>query len=543
VSPSTATGTIQFLDGTTVLTTATISGGAASFGTSALAAGKHTITAVYSGDPLNLTSTSGAITQTVLTTTTVSLSSTQNPSPVGGAFSFLVTVSPSSATGTVQFLDGSTSIGTGTLSGGATSLNISTLTQGTHIITAVYSGDANDATSTSAPLSQAVKLITGLGYTSSLNPSVVGQSVSLTVTINSAATGTVQFIDSGTLLGTITVASGVAQYTTSSLAQGTHAVTVIYSGDSNYLGFQSAPLSQVVNAKAASGTTVSSSLNPSAVGQSVKFTASVTPTSATGTVQFLDGTTVIGTATVSSGSAAFSTTTLAQGTHSITASYSGDSRDTASISPALTQTVNVAAPAAPSNLTATASGSSQINLAWTASATSGVTYDVYESTSAGFTPSASNRISSGGTATSYSATGLASSTTYYYRVSAVNAGGESADTSQANATTAGGLSCSVSYSVTTQWNVGFGGAYSIKNTGTTPITSWTLTWTWPGNQAVTESWNSNYSQSGANAKFTNESYNATIAAGATLTGMGFNGSYSGTNTSPTAFYVNGTLCH
>jgi hypothetical protein len=543
VSPSTATGTIQFLDGTTVLGSGAIASGAASFSTSALATGKHSITAAYSGDSLNLASTSAAITQTVLTTTTVSLSSTQNPSPVGGAFSFLVTVSPSSASGTVQFLDGTTAIGSGTLSGGATSLNISTLTQGTHIITAVYSGDANDAGSTSAPLSQAVKLNTGLGYTSSLNPSIVGQSVTLTVTIASAATGTVQFIDSGTLLATVTVASGVAQYSTANLAQGTHAITVIYSGDANYLGFQSAPLSQVVNAKATSSTGVSSSVNPSTVGQSVKFTASVTPTSATGTVQFLDGATVIGTATLSSGSASITTTSLAQGAHSITAAYGGDAADTASSSSVLTQTVNAVAPSAPSNLTATSAGTSQINLAWTASTTSGVTYDVYESTTSGFTPSAANRIASGITTTSYTATGLTASTTYYYRVSAVNSGGESADTNQASAATSGAMACSVSYSVSSQWPGGFGGTYSIKNTGSTPITDWVLTWTWPGTQAVTQAWNANYTQTGANVKFTYESYNATISAGSTLSGMGFNGTWSGSNIAPTAFYVNGTLCH
>jgi len=173
-----------------------------------------------------------------------------------------------------------------------------------------------------------VKLNTGLGYTSSLNPSYVGQSVTLTVTIASAATGTVQFLDSGTLLATVTVASGVAAFSTSSFAQGTHAISVVYSGDANYLGFQSAPLSQVVNAKASSATAVSSSVNPSIVGQSVKFTALVTPTSATGTVQFLDGTTLLGTASVSSGSASLTTTTLAQGAHSITAAYSGDAADT-----------------------------------------------------------------------------------------------------------------------------------------------------------------------------------------------------------------------
>jgi hypothetical protein len=193
---------------------------------------------------------------------------------------------------------------------------------------------------------------------------------------------------------------------------------------------------------------------------------------------------------------------------------------------------------------ATAASSSQINLSWTASATSGVTYTVYASATSGFTPSAGNRIASGVTTTSYSQTGLAASTTQYYLVTAQNANGESAPSNQASATTqASGGSCHVVYTVTTQWNVGFGTALTIQNTGTKAINGWQLTWTWAGNQAITESWNANYSQNGKNATLTNASWNAAIGAGATISGMGFNGSYSGSNPAPTAFYLNGTLCH
>jgi cellulase/cellobiase CelA1 len=138
---------------------------------------------------------------------------------------------------------------------------------------------------------------------------------------------------------------------------------------------------------------------------------------------------------------------------------------------------------------------------------------------------------------------LTASTTYYYRVSAVNGGGESAAASQASAKTSGTTACHVVYSVSNQWNVGFTGAVTIQNTGTTAIDPWTLTWTYPGNQKLTQSWNANYTQNGANVTLTNMSYNAQISAGATLNGVGFNGSYSGSNPAPTAFYVNGTLCH
>ncbi len=93
-------------------------------------------------------------------------------------------------------------------------------------------------------------------------------------------------------------------------------------------------------------------------------------------------------------------------------------------------------PQPPSNLAASAVSSSQINLTWTASPTSGVTYTIFRGTTSGFTPSSSNQIASGVASTSYSNTGLAASTTYYYLVEAANStGGLSTPTNQATATT------------------------------------------------------------------------------------------------------------
>jgi len=92
-------------------------------------------------------------------------------------------------------------------------------------------------------------------------------------------------------------------------------------------------------------------------------------------------------------------------------------------------------PQPPSNLAATAVSSSQINLTWTASPTSGVTYNVFRSTTSGFVPSSSNQIASAVTGTSFSDTGLACGTAYFYLVEAANAGGSSPATNQAAATT------------------------------------------------------------------------------------------------------------
>ena len=96
---------------------------------------------------------------------------------------------------------------------------------------------------------------------------------------------------------------------------------------------------------------VSSSTNPSTSGQSVTFTAIVSPSTATGTVTFMDGSTTLGTSTLSGGSTTFSTSQLSAGSHSITAAYSGDTSYASSTSSVLTQTVNQTV--SPTNLSAT----------------------------------------------------------------------------------------------------------------------------------------------------------------------------------------------
>ena len=100
--------------------------------------------------------------------------------------------------------------------------------------------------------------------------------------------------------------------------------------------------------------------------------------------------------------------------------------------------------------------------------------------------------------------------------------------------------CSVAYSVTSQWNVGFGVTVTITNLGS-PLTSWTLGYSYAGNQQVTQGWNGTWTQTGQNVTVTNASYNGSLATGGTVA-PGANFSYSGTNTAPTAFTLNGVAC-
>jgi hypothetical protein len=157
----TPTGAVTFvIDGAP--NTATLSGGGvASFTTSTLGIGNHSVTASYGGDPNFSASTSAPLSQGVnVAATRTTLASSPNPSASGQLVTFTATVAPSAGpgtpTGTVTFKDGASALGTGTLAAGVASFATSSLAVGGHSITAVYNGDTNFGGSTSAALSQAV---------------------------------------------------------------------------------------------------------------------------------------------------------------------------------------------------------------------------------------------------------------------------------------------------------------------------------------------------------------------------------------------------
>ncbi|MEW2255953.1 glycoside hydrolase family 48 protein [Streptomyces sp. NPDC047869] len=105
---------------------------------------------------------------------------------------------------------------------------------------------------------------------------------------------------------------------------------------------------------------------------------------------------------------------------------------------------------------------------------------------------------------------------------------------------AAGVQCSVDYK-TNDWGSGFTADLTLTNRGTSAIDGWTLTYGYSGNQKLSNGWNGSWSQSGQTVTVKNASYNGTIAAGAAVsTGAQF--TYSGTNTAPASFAVNGTTC-
>jgi hypothetical protein len=195
---------------------------------------------------------------------TTALVASLNPSGLGQSVTFTATVTGPSGdtnvpTGSVTFFDGTLTLGFGTLNGsGVASFSTSELPSGSNSITALYSGDANFYGSTSNLITQMVnatgELMSTITLTSSPNPSGQGQSVTFTATVagptgnTTVPTGSVTFLDGTTSLAAATLnGSAVAQLSTSSLSTGSHSITAVYAGDSNFAGSTSMALTQTVS--------------------------------------------------------------------------------------------------------------------------------------------------------------------------------------------------------------------------------------------------------------------------------------------------------
>jgi hypothetical protein len=236
-----------------------ILGGAASYTTSSLSIGTHSITAEYSGDSAFNRATSASLSQTVKSpkvdsTVTLVLTSGANPSVYGSSLTFSANVTPVAATGTVVFFDGAAAIsGNLPINAGAVTLSIPALGAGAHSITAQYSGDASFTSSMSPPL---IQKVTKANTTSVLaiaedDAFKIGAPVTFVLMVSPAnAMGTVTFYDGPMPISTPTaVSNGGARFTTTALAVGTHLVSAQYSGDSNFNGSASSSVKLKVIAK------------------------------------------------------------------------------------------------------------------------------------------------------------------------------------------------------------------------------------------------------------------------------------------------------
>jgi len=350
---STPTGTVQFKDGADNLGSAVaLVAGTATLSTSALATGSHSITAVYGGDAGNGASVSTALALVLSPAPTVmNVLSSKASSLVGESVTFTAQLSGKSVGGSLLFMDGATQLASIPIVSCPVTFSTTALGLGTHSITVVYSGDTNNQASTSAAITQvvsAVPVATATTVSTSGSAITRGQAVTLTATVSGQAPGgTVQFLDGALPLGSpAAVSNGVASLSTNTLAVGSHSITASYGGDAgNAPSVSGATVVSV--SKAVSNTTLSSSAASVATGQSVTLSVSIAGASPTGTVQFFEGTALLGSATLNAaGAASLVVNGLGDGSHSITAMYSGDADNAGSASQVLVQTVGATSGAA-----------------------------------------------------------------------------------------------------------------------------------------------------------------------------------------------------
>lgn len=205
------------------------------------------------------------------------------------------------------------------------------------------------------------------------------------------------------------------------------------------------------------------------------------------------------------------------------------------------------APTAPGTPAASEVTATSAALSWSAATDTGGSglagYDVYRE------QGATDPLLGSATTTATTVTGLTPSTQYQVYVRARDgAGNLSAPSATVTFTTSAGTgqgSCRVAYSAS-NWGGGggFTASVTITNTGTAAVNGWTLAFGFPSGQRLTPpGWGATWTQAsgGADVTATNLSWNAAIAPNASV-GIGFNGTYTGTNTAPTGFTLNGAAC-
>ncbi|HYF79316.1 MAG TPA: Ig-like domain repeat protein, partial [Symbiobacteriaceae bacterium] len=355
----TPAGTVTFTMDGTELGTATLSGaGTATLATPALTVGNRSITTAYSGDATFAASSSAPYALTVAKSpTSTAISAAPNPSEFGQSVTFTATVNVAgdgagTVTGSVLFMEESTTLGTVPLTGNTATYTISSLSPGpAHKITAHYTGDANFDASASGEASQVVNpAVSTTVLTSSKSTSAYGESVRLTATITSAfgspADGTVTFYAGSTPVGTAAVVAGAAILDKTDLPVGTYDLKATFSGNATATSDESDPVSQTVTKAAATADLDVTPLTASVYGEWVTFVAWVTPAHTgvpTGSITFMDGDTVLGVEPLDgSAMASFVTADLPVGSHQFKAVYGGDGNFVGAASSVAAFTVNAA---------------------------------------------------------------------------------------------------------------------------------------------------------------------------------------------------------
>jgi sugar lactone lactonase YvrE len=282
----TPTGTVTFLNGTASLGTGTLNSSGVATLVLTPPVGVYSITASYAGSSTDAASVSSppikvTVTLAPTTTTLIAVPTTLN---YGQTLTLTATVTASNGvapTGAVTFLNGAATLGTGTLNASGVATLVLTPAVDTYSITAAYGGTTDDAPSVSSPpITVNVDYpATATVLTASPDPSPVENNVTFTATVSSSAgtpTGTVSFYDGTVLLGTSTLESGVATYSTSALTVGSHNITAQYPGVAGFAASTSSVVVEVITPPAFSISASPASLSVY-TGEAATYTVTVTP--------------------------------------------------------------------------------------------------------------------------------------------------------------------------------------------------------------------------------------------------------------------------
>ncbi|MGA3343426.1 MAG: chitobiase/beta-hexosaminidase C-terminal domain-containing protein [Terracidiphilus sp.] len=535
--------------------------------------------------------------------TFLSLASSSNPSNVGQYVTFYATVTAPAVVlappGSVQFSVGGVAMGSPVpLNGTIASYTTAALFAGSNSITATYiPASGSGYTGSTSTLVQSVagdcSGITATTLTSSQNPSTLGQSITLSATVaataipacvigtpgTGAATyapsgiyGTVQFTVNGVAVGSpITISSGsvnvftgvAATYTTSVLAAGTDTIGAVFIEENGYFESSTATvLSQVVNS---SGFILAPALTALSIPQGAIAADNIAVTDVGG----FTGSVTLGVSGLPNGlTAVFSTnpaanastitftvgSAVATGTYTITITGTSGTvtGSTTIVFTVTTTTPSFPVSALPASLAVTygGSGTSMISVTGVTAGEfpAGVSFqatNLPSGVTASFGPTSTTETS----VLTLSVGSTAAIGTYAVTVSAIGNISSTLEvllgstTIELAVTGTPPSTCTIDYVIQPQ-NIGqFGVTITIDNTGTNALAGWTLAWTFANGQTISTLWNGVETQSGANVTVTNESYNGSIPAGTSYTGVGFNGTWNGaTNAVPTAISLNGMAC-
>jgi hypothetical protein len=323
IDATTPTGKVTFQLSANSSQTVDLVNGTATLTTSALTYGATTsVVARYEGNEFYAAKSVSTQVTVKTQATTLSLSADKSSAQAGQSITFTATISPSTATGSITFMDGTTTLGSSTISSGVATFTTSTLSVGTHSVMARYAltdvWSAADSSTVSIEIKAASLQATTTELKADRTSIAPGDSVTLTATVSPKTTGTSQASPTGKVTiqvdgatyATGQLSNGVATFTVKMPTAGSFAYEALYEGDSTYSSSRSGTTTITVtaNVKSKPKLTLGTSKSTYSQGENVTINVSIDPATASGSISFYYNTnSLVGVRTLMNGLASFTT--------------------------------------------------------------------------------------------------------------------------------------------------------------------------------------------------------------------------------------------